>query len=202
MNPFFGDTYSYPWKRGPHDNLPEYYEALPTFDNVLRQSIYSALAEFDYLGKLNIIYSAEDENHQVVTKVCILRILVQLLRMKEEVAKIVGDQIIAHNQTMTLLNNSSLTSKDGIVSSCCLQILSLLQRHLITFKKDVQNPVQNLKVDITKLIDFFEKTVQNSGEPLIANMICGILSDCLQFENQTSTVIYGRFANQPTFTML
>ena len=36
MNPFFGDTYSYPWKRGPHDNLPEYLEALPTFDNLLR----------------------------------------------------------------------------------------------------------------------------------------------------------------------
>jgi hypothetical protein len=33
-------------------------------------------------------------------------------------------------------------------------------------------------------------------------MICGILSDCLSLENQTSTVIYGRFANQPTFTML
>jgi hypothetical protein len=49
MNPFFGDTYSYPWKRGPHDNLPEYFEALPTFDNVLRPSIYSSLTEFDFL---------------------------------------------------------------------------------------------------------------------------------------------------------
>jgi hypothetical protein len=36
MNPFFGDTYSYPWKRGPHDNLPEYNEAVPTFDGVVR----------------------------------------------------------------------------------------------------------------------------------------------------------------------
>ena len=61
MNPFFGDTYSYPWKRGPHDNLPEYLEALPTFDNVLRQTIFAQLTEFDFLGKLSLIYQSEDE---------------------------------------------------------------------------------------------------------------------------------------------
>lgn len=62
MNPFFGDTYSYPWKRGPHDNLPEYLEALPTFDNVLRFTVYQCLNEFDYLGKLTLIFQQEDEN--------------------------------------------------------------------------------------------------------------------------------------------
>ena len=97
MNPFFGDSYSYPWKRGPHDNLPEYFEALPTFDNVLRQTIYQCFSEFDYLQKLNLIYASEDESQQAVSKVCVLRIMIQLLRMKEEVAKPVADQIIAHN---------------------------------------------------------------------------------------------------------
>ena len=61
MNPFFGDTYSYPWKRGPHDNLPEYLEALPTFDNILRQTIFQLMTEFDYLSKLSMIYLSEDE---------------------------------------------------------------------------------------------------------------------------------------------
>ncbi len=32
INPICGDTYSFPWKRGPHDNLGEYNEALPIFD--------------------------------------------------------------------------------------------------------------------------------------------------------------------------
>lgn len=73
---------------------------------------------------------------------------------------------------------------------------------MITYKKDIANPALTLKLDITKLIDLFEKNVQPSGEPLVSLMICGILSDCLSLENQTSAVIYGRFANQPTFTML
>ncbi len=34
INPVYGETYSFPWKRGPHDNLNEYLEALPSFDNV------------------------------------------------------------------------------------------------------------------------------------------------------------------------
>jgi len=34
VNPIYGDTYSFPWKRGPHDNLNEYLEVLPIFDQV------------------------------------------------------------------------------------------------------------------------------------------------------------------------
>jgi len=34
INPIYGDTYSFPWKRGPHDNLNEYLEATSTFDMV------------------------------------------------------------------------------------------------------------------------------------------------------------------------
>jgi len=34
INPIYGDTYSFPWKRGPHDNLNEYLEALPSFEQV------------------------------------------------------------------------------------------------------------------------------------------------------------------------
>ena len=32
INPIYGETYSFPWKRGPHDNLNEYLEVLPTFE--------------------------------------------------------------------------------------------------------------------------------------------------------------------------
>ena len=39
INPIYGETFSFPWKRGPHDNLNEYLEALPTFD-LVRQTAY------------------------------------------------------------------------------------------------------------------------------------------------------------------
>lgn len=63
MNPFYGDSYSYPWKRGPHDNLPEYFEALPTFEVSVREVVWRTMNEsgIDWLGKLVQVYQSEDE---------------------------------------------------------------------------------------------------------------------------------------------
>jgi len=60
--------------------------------------------------------------------------------MREEVSKPVADLIISHTQTMNILNTSSLGSKDGILASSCLQVLSHLQKHLMTYRKDQTNP--------------------------------------------------------------
>jgi hypothetical protein len=120
INPYYGDTYSYPWKRGPHDNFNEYLEVLPVFDSVLRQTIYQSLCDFDFLQKFTLIFNAEDETQQAVTRVAILRILIQMLRLKKEFADHSADIIIAHAQTMTLLNNVSIGSKDGIVQASAL----------------------------------------------------------------------------------
>jgi len=38
--PVYGDFYSFPWKRGPHDNIQDYIEALITFEN-LREQIFN-----------------------------------------------------------------------------------------------------------------------------------------------------------------
>jgi len=115
INPYYGDTYSYPWKRGPHDNFNEYLEVLPIFDSVLRQTIYQSLCDFDFLQKFTLIFNAEDESQQAVTRVAILRILIQMLRLKKEFADHTADIIIANSQAMTLINNVSIGSKDGIV---------------------------------------------------------------------------------------
>lgn len=74
VNPIYGETYSFPWKRGPHDNLNEYLEALPSYD-LIRQFIANQTNEFDFLGKLGVIFNSEDENQHVVTKVAVLRII-------------------------------------------------------------------------------------------------------------------------------
>ena len=53
VNPYYGDTFSYPWKRGPHDNIPEYLEALPVFEGSIREMTWKLLSEsgVDWLGK-------------------------------------------------------------------------------------------------------------------------------------------------------
>jgi hypothetical protein len=46
MNPYFGDSYSYPWKRGPHENLPEYAENMgPVFEGAVREVVWKTFLE-------------------------------------------------------------------------------------------------------------------------------------------------------------
>jgi hypothetical protein len=60
LNPIYGETYSFPWKRGPHDNLKEYLETVPIFDSV-RNAAFQTLLEFDFISKLASVFHSEDE---------------------------------------------------------------------------------------------------------------------------------------------
>jgi len=77
--PVYGDFYSFPWKRGPHDNIIEYTEALATFASV-REITFNQLKEFDFVSKFLQIFQAEDEGKNVEVKCSILRFFAQLLR--------------------------------------------------------------------------------------------------------------------------
>lgn len=103
INPIYGDTYSFPWKRGPHDNLNEYLEALNTFDMV-RNTTYQCLSDFDYMGKLAVIYNSEDESQYVVTKVATLRVVTQILRLKKEITDTASEMLIGNQQMMYTIN--------------------------------------------------------------------------------------------------
>ena len=46
--PVYGDFYSFPWKRGPHDSIQEYIEAQETYDS-LRKMIFSELNGADFI---------------------------------------------------------------------------------------------------------------------------------------------------------
>jgi hypothetical protein len=78
--------------------------------------------------------------------------------MKKEVSEPIADQLITSIPTMNLINSSAISSKDGIVQACSLQILSLLVRHLMTVKRTV-DPIPLLKIDVTKVMDLFERQI-------------------------------------------
>jgi len=83
VNPAYGDTYSFPWKRGPHDQINEYLDTVPTYEQ-LRLNIYKKIADFDFLKALMTVYHSEDENNFMMTKVAVLRIISQIARIKKE----------------------------------------------------------------------------------------------------------------------
>ena len=73
--PVYGDFYSFPWKRGPHDSIQEWLEASLKFE-ALRQSIFSELKSSDFVAKSLLILNSEDESTQVEVKCSILRLYI------------------------------------------------------------------------------------------------------------------------------
>ena len=68
----------------------------------------------------------------------------------------------------------------------------------MTIKKDTGI----LKIDFLKLVDVFEKNVQQGGEPLVSVTASGVLSDCLSLENQNSAFIYSRLSTVNSHSLL
>jgi hypothetical protein len=77
--PVYGDFYSFPWKRGPHDNILEYTEAATLFEK-LREQVFHNLKAFDFVSKALAVYLKEDEQKHLEVKCSALRFFIQLLR--------------------------------------------------------------------------------------------------------------------------
>ena len=77
--PVYGDFYSFPWKRGPHDNILEYTEAQTIFEN-MRDKIFLLIKDFDFVSKALAIFMSEDESKTVEVKCAVLRMFNQMLR--------------------------------------------------------------------------------------------------------------------------
>jgi hypothetical protein len=52
------------------------------------------------LAKLVTLFNSEDENQHVVTKIAVLRVLTQFLKLKKEISDNVCEMIMGHNPTM------------------------------------------------------------------------------------------------------
>lgn len=74
INPAFGDSFSFPWLRGPHDQMSEYNDHVPTLEN-LRTDCYKHLYNFDFCKAMANIFASEDESEHLMTKVAVFRIL-------------------------------------------------------------------------------------------------------------------------------
>ena len=58
--PVYGDFYSFPWKRGPHDSVQDYLECVPTYEK-LRRVVYSSLVDFDLIQRMICVFQKEEE---------------------------------------------------------------------------------------------------------------------------------------------
>lgn len=82
INPAFGDSYSFPWLRGPHDQMIEYNDHVATFEQI-RVDCFRFMNGFDFCKALINIYTAQEEVEHMMTKVSVFRVIAQLIRIKD-----------------------------------------------------------------------------------------------------------------------
>ena len=83
INPPIGSQFSFPWVRGPHDQLIEYNDAVNSFESV-RMTVYKFFTEFAFCQSLMNVYHQENEAEHLVTKISVMRIVTQLARIKKD----------------------------------------------------------------------------------------------------------------------
>lgn len=118
--PVYGDFYSFPWKRGPHDNILEYTEAATLFE-AIREQVYNQLREFDFVSKALAVYQKEDEAKHLEVKCSTLRLFLQLLRsfdnqscqlMRQESAL---DLFLANTSFKNVVSQAAFNSRSPVV---------------------------------------------------------------------------------------
>jgi hypothetical protein len=173
--PVYGDFYSFPWKRGPHDNILEYTEA---------SLVYA-------------IFLKEDESKHVEVKCSILRFFIQLLRSFDNQpngassSKVEGvlDIFLSNPSLKQVLTQAAFSSKDAVIQAAAIQVLTLILRQVI----DDQNLDQNVMVlDIQKVYLLFEKS--SKTEPFISIMCCALMSEMLRQDQQQAAFILQKFS--------
>ena len=80
--PVYGDFYSFPWKRGPHDNIMDFVEVSPIFEKV-RERVFQGLLfshGSKFPARVCALFAKEDDEQKVEVKSALLRMICQLLQ--------------------------------------------------------------------------------------------------------------------------
>lgn len=112
INPAFGDTYSFPWTRGPHDQIIEYNDVMPLTDKI-RLRVAKKFEHENFIKNLIKLYQSEPES-LFVQKMVVLRTLTQLVRAKRDTTQRemmllkTPAEIIKSNTTIITMLNQNL----------------------------------------------------------------------------------------------
>ena len=115
----YGDTFTFPWKRGPLDTISEYLEAQNQFE-LTKNHIHDCLNEIDWISDIIHIFNQENELKSVATRTSILRLIISMIRLKKELSERTVEGLISNTIAITTIINSAMSSNDSITQACCL----------------------------------------------------------------------------------
>lgn len=124
--PVYGDFYSFPWKRGPHDSILEYIEVQGQFET-LRSKIFFELKGQDLLSKTMLLFMSEEKQQHLEVRCCCLRFLNQLLHSfnsKLPQGERAIEIFIQDKSSVSLISQIAFQAQDQIIQSTALQIMA------------------------------------------------------------------------------
>lgn len=95
VHPFFGEVYSFPWKRSPHAAIQEYNECFGNFD-LTRTTTLKSLERFDWVSEMGAIFKTSSSK---IVKISVLRIILQMIKIQASISI----KVIKNRQMLTIL---------------------------------------------------------------------------------------------------
>jgi len=189
MHPIYGDIFTFPWLRSLTDLLSEFNEALPLFE-CLKQDIASSLEEFNWDEILIKVFNSEDEsNNGNLTKVSVLRLVLQCLRASNELT----DKTIQNKQFFNMLQYNIYT-EEHVICATAMQIFT----HVIKYAK--KDHSTEFSVNTTYVLDLFKKNVQ--VDPIVSVLSLNLLGELLAVDTSASSIILQKFESVEYFKLI
>ncbi|KAL4452973.1 hypothetical protein ABPG73_012917 [Tetrahymena malaccensis] len=189
VHPVYGDIFTFPWKRGLSGAVSEFCECLSIFE-CLKTQVYTYLQEVDWLSLFVRLYNSEEDNSKL-TKISILRIVMQGVRIQRELI----DKILANRLMLTTLQQN-MYSDEPFINGTAMQIMIHIMKHLSS-KKDTQI---DLQINVQFILDNLEKNVWN--HPIVAIISINLLAEILQNDSALSVAIIQKFQNVNSYKLL
>lgn len=172
--PVYGDFYSFPWKRGPHDNIMDFVEVSPIFEKV-REKVFQGLLMQNgtkFPARACAVFQREDDSKFAEVRSSLLRMITQLLftGRGQNDSQTLLDQLVGSANLRQILMSTAFASKDSILQAQAIQVLSLMLESVIDDPK-MDNGA--LVIDVQKVYQVFEKSV--SSDPLLSIMCCNLM---------------------------
>ncbi|CAD8055051.1 unnamed protein product [Paramecium sonneborni] len=172
IHPIHGEIFSFPWKKGYSIQIQNFNEALPLFES-LKNQIVTAYADIDHMK----IYNEQDEQ-QNLTRISVLRILLQMIRVSKDVH--VPKELISQ----------ALNSDEALFQGTALLIL--VQQY--KYKN------QEYQVNIQQVIDIFENNIQSN--PIVSLSAIQLIAELLQQETNFTNQLLNYFSQQLPYKLL
>lgn len=175
--PVYGDYYSFPWKRGPHDSILEYIEASQFFET-LRTKIFFELKGQDFITKALQVYFQEEESQQLEVRCSVLRFLLQLLRSFDTRLPKGERALDFYLQNPTLMKTAqsiAFSAQDPVLQAAAVQLISRVVKQA---GQEQSLDRSSLNLEIQKVYLLFEKSCKT--EPVVAAACCSLMNEMLQ----------------------